>query len=300
MDTLNVLPQNSAGEETSPKNSVPPFLKHNSTPAIMENLPSSPKIQNLNSKKAESILNNMEANYLKLANLLIKDIDFVQWEPKVVSAAMIMFFRRIHRLTSLWNMDLEIITCLSSSQVFPCCDEIYKRYHELFPAQTPIIRDIQSVHQINDIKKDLHLVKSNSVMCEKTGENAKFELKTIPTNTSNDMTRKAIFSHYPAGHETIVYERRVQEKKSIFGQDNHQSNSTSTTFNPLQDRSLNRAANNTQLTNTNSGNHNAPVESNNSGKISLASESVPLKATSGLVLGNLTSSLNNGAFANQN
>jgi len=53
--------------------------------------PELPKIL-LNGNSIKMILEFVDKNYITLANLILKDNDFLEYEPKIVAAATVAFF----------------------------------------------------------------------------------------------------------------------------------------------------------------------------------------------------------------
>jgi len=161
----NVLGQQEE-EPFSPLAAAPSLLKMNSTPANFEFYTISSKIPV--EKRVEDILVNFEISYAKLATLLLKDIDFIEWEPRVVSAAIITFLRHINKLSSLWNPELEAITQLKFAQVSPCFELINKKYNAAFNSSTPKLQSILNSPDMNrDILPELKLFKASATVSDK-------------------------------------------------------------------------------------------------------------------------------------
>lgn len=106
-----------AEEEVSPNKHSIAFLKQTSTPANVERSGYVGKTSISIEKKVGEILTSFEINYLRLSTLLLKgtkliqkyrtnfeflDIEFVEWEPKIISASIIAFLRSINRISSIW------------------------------------------------------------------------------------------------------------------------------------------------------------------------------------------------------
>jgi len=163
----NVLGQPQQEEEPfSPLAAGPSLLKVNSTPANFEFYTISSKVPI--EKRVEDILINFETTYAKISTFLLKDIDFIEWEPRVVSAATITFLRHINKVSSLWNPELEAITQLKFAQVSPCFELINKKYNTAFNSTIPKLPNVLNSPDMNrDILPELKLFKANATVSDK-------------------------------------------------------------------------------------------------------------------------------------
>lgn len=205
-------------EDVSPKHSITAFLKQTSTPANMERGSYTRKSNISIEKKVGEILTSFEINYTKLSTLLLKDIEFIEWEPKVISASIIAFLRSINRIASLWNNELEIITQLKFSQLSPCFELIYKKHNTAFNIHLPKLHNVLLTPDTNRDLNDLKLKNSNNLSDKAIYGQPKYELANkapLPTTykpTVNGNTvgqdlnqdhkpfeRKPIFNYQPKG-----------------------------------------------------------------------------------------------------
>jgi hypothetical protein len=153
----------------------------------------------------KEIFNHFEANYVKLATLLIKDTSFIEWEPKIVSAATMAFFRNVNRITPTWNNELETITNLKYSQISACFELMNKKYNTMFNNYLPKLQNIlNSPEKKRDQLSDLKL-KNQVTLSDKTGytHTNKFSLGgnlvVLDTNAQEQkpLERKTIFGSQP-------------------------------------------------------------------------------------------------------
>jgi len=215
-DSLSIpyLPSGQAASDDvfqSPTRCVPLFLKHNSTPATIGSRFSANKGGKLNERRITEILNNFETSYIKLATTLLKDVEFIQFEPKVVSAAILAFLRYVNKLVQIWNFELEAITGLQFSQVSPCFEIIYKKYTSSFKVQTPKYSNILNTIDSNrNLISDLKLTPGNGSVSDKSGD-------VYSTNKINLVTENYFrpLNPDPLGKYDL---NRAFEKKTIFGQ----------------------------------------------------------------------------------
>jgi len=119
-------------------------------------------------KKVDEILVNFETSYAKISTLLLKDIDFIEWEPRVVSAATITFLRHVNKISSSWNPELEAITQLTFAQVSPCFELINKKYNAVFNSSIPQLQSLLNSPDANrDVLPELKLFKANTTVSDK-------------------------------------------------------------------------------------------------------------------------------------
>jgi len=119
-------------------------------------------------KRVEDILFSFETNYPRVLTLLLRDIDFIEWEPRVVSAATITFLRHINKISTLWNSELEAITQLTFAQVSPCFELINKKYNIAFNVSAPKLQSVLNSPDVNrDILPELKLFKANTTVSDK-------------------------------------------------------------------------------------------------------------------------------------
>jgi len=137
--------------------------------------------------KAEEIMTHFETGYAKLSTLLLRDINFVEWEPRVIAASMMAFFRCINKVTPIWNDELETITQLPFSEISSCFDLIHKKYSTVFGLNTHKILSVISASENQS--------KANSNLSEKSGG---LQLKTELANKAN------ISNNKPVGFESIL------------------------------------------------------------------------------------------------
>jgi len=186
-------------DELSPKFIMPSFLKQVSTPAKIEGNSSDIKLGAATEKQIEEIFAQFEKNYVKLATLLIKDASFIEWEPKVVSAATMAFFRNVNRITPTWNNELEAITNLKYSEISACFELINKKYNTAFNNYLPKLQNIinspeKKREQLSDLK-----LKNQVTLSDKTGYTHTNRFSTLVVHDANaqeqkSLERKALFS----------------------------------------------------------------------------------------------------------
>jgi len=219
-----------ADEETSPRFVAPVLLKQNSTPAVIETQISASKPGVSIEKSAADILTRFETSYVKLSLLILKDIDFIEWEPRVISAATLTFLRCINKVTPIWNHELEAITQLKFEQVSPCFEAIYKRYNMAFNMNAPKLQNVLCAPDTNrDANLDLKLAKANSSMSDKNiYPQPKFELATRTNSIVNGSYTKPTTNTNLVGHDTNTIDPKPLERKPIF---NYQAKSTVPTNN---------------------------------------------------------------------
>jgi len=159
-------------------------------------------------KKAGDIMSHFESNYVKLSTLLVKDVEFVEWEPKVVAASMMAFFRCINRITPIWNGELEAITQLKFVQISSCFDLIYKKYNTAFNLNTPKALNVISVSDNQDLS-DYKFARANSIAAEK----AVFaQPKTELSNKTNIINNT--FNAKPS--DNVLNDAKAFERRQIF------------------------------------------------------------------------------------
>jgi len=181
-------------DELSPKFIMPSLLKQISTPAKIEGNSSTMKLAAATEKQIEEIFTHFETSYVKLATLLIKDASFIEWEPKVVSAATMAFFRNVNRITPTWNNELEAITTLKYSQISACFELINKKYNTAFNNHLPKLQSIYySPEKKRDLLSDLKL-KNQVTLSDKTGYT---HVNRFQDTNSQGLERKTIFGSQP-------------------------------------------------------------------------------------------------------
>jgi len=200
-------------EECSPtKHTIPIFLKQHSTPAHFEARHSAARAGTSIEKKVGEIMTHFETSHVKLSTLLLKDIDFIEWEPKVISAAMMAFFRCVNRITPIWNSDLEAITGLKFQQISSCFDLTYKKYSAAFNTHTT---KLHNVLQNLDNQKDLSPVlriKAQTNLSDKSPAHAQPKLE-LSNKTNNINTN----SNKPTAHnDSNIIDQKPFERKPIF------------------------------------------------------------------------------------
>jgi len=196
----NLLSQ-AVEDELSPKLFMPSFSKQVSTPAKIESNSSTIKLGSATEKQIEEIFTHFETSYVKLATLLIRDASFIEWEPKVVSAATMAFLRNINRITPTWNNELEAITTLKYSQISVCFELINKKYNTAFNNYLPKLQNVlYSPEKKKDLLSDLKL-KNQVSLSDKTGY----------THTN----RFSLGGNLVV-HDTNAQEQKPLERKTIF------------------------------------------------------------------------------------
>lgn len=172
--------QKNIEDEISPTFLKPSFFKQHSTPAIMV---STPKGERITEKRVTEILRNFEISYLKILTLLSKDIEFIEWQPSIISAAAIAFLRAMNKLVHVWNDELENMTRHDLSQISSCFELICKKYHTAFSFSAPPLKEALYSSDYNRIANDLKLVKANSIASEKAySSQTRYETSNILTN----------------------------------------------------------------------------------------------------------------------
>jgi len=202
-------------DDLSPKHMVPAFLKQNSTPANIESRSLTSRLKIPLKKKVKEILAHFETSYIRLSTLLLKDVEFIEWEPRVISAAITTFLRCVNRVTPIWNSELEKITHLKFSQLSSCFELIYKKYSNTFNRFTPKLQDIlYTPKNTRDIKSELKLMKANTVTGEKTSyPQPKFESASKLNLVSDGYSCRSI----PISSLVGQMDHRPFERKPIFG-----------------------------------------------------------------------------------
>jgi hypothetical protein len=184
--TENMISQQ-VGDVSPSHYSLSLLQKQHSTSANFETCKSESKVLVAVQDKIEEILTHFETNYIKLSTYLLRDIDFIEWEPKVVSAAMMAFFRSVNRVTPIWNEDLETITQLNFVQISQCYDLMYRKYKNAFSISNhKVLSVIPSSENQKEVSSDLKLVKSNSNFSEKSSLQPKTELANRINLITND------------------------------------------------------------------------------------------------------------------
>jgi len=136
-------------------------------------------------------LAHFESSYIKLCTLLIKDVDFIEFEPKMIAASNLAFLRYINKVSPIWNSDLEIITDLKFSQISPCFELTHKKYNTVFNTHTPKLQNIfYSPSNIRDINTELKLNKNHSSISDKAGSGQKVEF-TGKVNALNSINTRS-------------------------------------------------------------------------------------------------------------
>lgn len=177
-------------EEPSPKNVISPLLRHTSGSKIAKTQQSTAKVSVSIEKKLPNILNHFESSYTKLSTLILKDSEFVGYEPKTVAASNVAFLRYINKISPIWNSDLEIITDLKFSQISPCFELIHKKYNIAFNTHTPKLQNIfYSPGAITDINADIKLNRTSSLISDKMGSGQKVEPISKPNVANSLYTR---------------------------------------------------------------------------------------------------------------
>lgn len=211
--------------ERTPKAALPVLSKENSNQSAtttsslkknnslsLESKSSSKKGKVPVEKKASAILAHFEKNYVSLCELIIKDISFVKYEPKVVSAASIAFLRCVNKITPVWNGELEAITNLKYQQVSACFDQIHQKYSSRYQV-------VSATHEYHYNKLDcfgLNHAKSPSMHALKV-ENSqpKFNL-TIRTNLADIDGPKITSTTNLLERNTNSSELKPLERRTIF------------------------------------------------------------------------------------
>lgn len=166
-------------DEVSPTYMKLAFFKQHSTPAVMV---STPKGERMTEKRVNEILRNFELSYLKILTLLAKDIEFIEWQPNIISAAAIAFLRAMNKLAQVWNDELEAMTRLDLSQISSCFELICKKYHTAFSFSAPALKEYTSDYNRMAYNTDLKLVKANSIASEKAySSQTRYETSNILT-----------------------------------------------------------------------------------------------------------------------
>jgi len=78
--------------------------KQNSMPVYLEEKKGSYSVQKvaLNEKRVREILAFFDSNYVKLSKMLVRDSEFIEFEPRVVASASVAFLRSMSRVAPLW------------------------------------------------------------------------------------------------------------------------------------------------------------------------------------------------------
>jgi len=194
-------------EEGSPINiALPIFQKHNSTPAGFETHKMDQAALMSVENKVEEIMDHIDANYMKLSTLLLKDIELIEWEPRVVSASVMAFFRCVNKVTPIWNDELETITQLPFSQISSCFDLIYSKYSTTFNPSTHKVLGVLSPSNQGTISSDLKVAKANPNFSEKVGC---LQAKTELANKTNIINKSSV------GNDNSQNDLKLFERKPV-------------------------------------------------------------------------------------
>jgi hypothetical protein len=191
-----------------PINKIPFFTKQHSMPtnSSIEQPIEEPKLP-LNGASIKAILSFIDMNYITLTNLLVKDNDFMAYEPKIVAAAAVAFFRSINKLNNEWNRELEAITKMKYSEISACFDLILKKYKNKFlpPREhLPQIPTFKPSTNENQIKKanslntntqiNAKLINLYSVSSPRNNTNSSAELDTTTSTSDGKQSEKKVAS----------------------------------------------------------------------------------------------------------
>jgi len=198
-----------------------------SVPLVKQNSEEQKLRASLTEKRIKEILAFFNANYVKLSNLILRDSDFVEWEPKVVSAATIAFLRAMNKIHNVWSPELETISQMKYEKIATCYLHITKKFKNQFapPKATTLIPKL-STH-------DLKLNKTNSL--------SKPPMTHRPESTTKLNLQSVSFQKTEVNSYTIdlkakpkVVQNGESVKRTILGLSNSNSENMPPKFNEAQ------------------------------------------------------------------
>lgn len=83
-------------------------------------------------KAVEPYIAYYESKYIRLSNNLVRDSEFVKWEPKILAAAGVAFLRSMSKISPIWNKELERISLLRFDEISECYEAILAKYEKNF------------------------------------------------------------------------------------------------------------------------------------------------------------------------
>jgi len=211
-----------AEEDLPSSRGIPYFMKHNSMSPTThrDQFAFAPKNTVLIQRNVEDIVRHIEANYSKLSLLILKDIDFIQWDQQVIAAACICFLRYLNKIVFLWNNELEIITQLSFSQVSSCFALISKKYTSAFSFNKLKYENIlYHGENLKEINFDIKSITTNEKKHQKKLTKLEFKhTSTYKENNLNLIKPMVTLNQSSSRQELTIFDTKLQqqEKKTIF------------------------------------------------------------------------------------
>jgi len=182
-----------------------------------------PKNKKLSDRKARTILAHFESSYTKILTYILREAEFLEFEPRVIASAVLAFFRNINQVAP-WNDELDAITHLKFDQVSRCLEAIQKKYTIAF--------DMKNAKPQN-VLYDLHSNNTNtttSIIRERVEpvQQPQPELKSRTNLINNGVPNKQIIEANFAPIDTKLAERKPTFTTST----NYQPKNITTTILP--------------------------------------------------------------------
>jgi len=147
-----------------------------------------PKNKKLSERKARTILTHFESSYTKILTYILRDVEFFEFEPRVIASAVLAFFRNINQVAP-WNDELDVITNLKFDQVSRCLEAIQKKYTVAFDITMPSLKMFSTIFTLIIAIIILLLSEKESSLSNNLSLNSKAELTLSimesPTNKSS-------------------------------------------------------------------------------------------------------------------
>ncbi|EAR87477.2 amine-terminal domain cyclin (macronuclear) [Tetrahymena thermophila SB210] len=204
------------------------------------NLKKKVQISDLNDSRIFQIVQKIEKDYSRLANLIIRDHRFNDFHIKVISAASVCFLRKINGITPAWNKQLTSLSnnLINESMFQDCLNILESKFSSQFqPVQTNTIAKRPAVLSINN---------SNMLLRDSESQNKAPTSSSIPTkfNYRNNLSTHTSNHKVPTGENTY----KVITKPLQFSHTNNNNIYCDNDL-PTQYSVLSNASTNTVLTN---------------------------------------------------
>jgi len=162
-----------------------------------------PKNKKLSERRAKNILAHFESSYTKILTYILREVEFLEFEPRVIASAVLAFFRTINHVAP-WNDELDAITNLKFEQVSRCLEIIQKKYTIAFD-----MKNVKPQNVLSDLQSH-HITNTSSIMRERIEpvQQPQPELKSRTNLINNGVPNKQAIEANFAPIETKLAERK--------------------------------------------------------------------------------------------
>jgi len=181
-----------------------------------------PKNKRLSERRARTILAHFELSYTKILTYILRDVEFLEYEQRVIASGALAFFRNINQVAP-WNDELDAITNLKFEQVSRCFEAIQKKYATAFDMKNVKLQNV--LFDLNSNNKDSIIMKERIEPVQQPQPELKSRTNLINNSVSSNTT-----SGKPIEVNFAPIDTKLAERKPAFT--NYQPKNVATTILP--------------------------------------------------------------------